>query len=86
VSTRHPSAGSLGRHEFLTEPKDLAFFLSAIHNTRYFVTGLPSHPQHEVAKKQCKGFSGMVSFRIKGDLETSKKFFKALKVQLQHWT
>ncbi|XP_065905493.1 putative cystathionine gamma-lyase 2 [Dysidea avara] len=42
--------------------------------------GLPSHPQHEVAKKQCKGFSGMVSFRIKGDLQTSREFFKALKV------
>lgn len=23
--------------------------------------GLPSHPQHEIAKKQMKGFSGMVS-------------------------
>ena len=37
-------------------------------------TGLPSHPQHELAKKQCKGFSGMVSFVIKGDLESFKVF------------
>ena len=43
-------------------------------------TGLPSHPQHELAKKQCKGFSGMVSFVIKGDLESSKNFLKSLKV------
>ena len=42
--------------------------------------GLPSHPQHEIAKKQCKGFSGMVSFVIKGDLETANKFLKSLKV------
>lgn len=42
--------------------------------------GLPSHPQHELAKRQCKGFSGMVSFRLKGTLENAKKFFAALKV------
>lgn len=28
--------------------------------------GLPSHPQHELAKKQCKGFGGMVAFYIRG--------------------
>ncbi|XP_045624194.2 cystathionine gamma-lyase [Procambarus clarkii] len=43
--------------------------------------GLPSHPQHELSKRQCFGQSGMLSFYIKGnDLETSKKFFKQLKV------
>ncbi|XP_042219125.1 cystathionine gamma-lyase-like [Homarus americanus] len=43
--------------------------------------GLPSHPQHELSKRQCFGHSGMLSFYIKGnDLETSKKFFKHLKV------
>lgn len=29
--------------------------------------GLPSHPQHEIAKKQMKYFSGMLNFDIKGD-------------------
>jgi cystathionine gamma-lyase len=28
--------------------------------------GLPSHPQHELAKRQMSGFSGMVSFTLKG--------------------
>ncbi|XP_042872658.1 cystathionine gamma-lyase-like isoform X2 [Penaeus japonicus] len=43
--------------------------------------GLPSHPQHELAKRQCYGHSGMLSFYIKGNnLETSRKFFKQLKV------
>jgi len=43
--------------------------------------GLPSHPQHELAKRQCYGHSGMITFYIKGnDLETSRKFFKQLKV------
>jgi cystathionine beta-lyase/cystathionine gamma-synthase len=27
--------------------------------------GLPSHPQHEIAKKQCTGFGGMITFYIK---------------------
>ena len=42
--------------------------------------GLPSHPQYELIKRQCKGFSGMVSIKIKGSLENAKKFFSALKL------
>jgi cystathionine gamma-lyase len=33
--------------------------------------GLPSHPQHELAKKQMSGFSGMVSFSLKGGAEAA---------------
>jgi cystathionine gamma-synthase/cystathionine gamma-lyase len=33
--------------------------------------GLPSHPQHELAKKQMTGFSGMVSFTLKGGTEAA---------------
>ncbi|KAI9199299.1 Cys/Met metabolism PLP-dependent enzyme-domain-containing protein [Polychytrium aggregatum] len=41
--------------------------------------GLPSHKQHELAKRQQKGFGGMLSFRLKnGNLETSNKFLSAL--------
>lgn len=32
---------------------------------RVFYPGLTSHPHHEVAKKQMRGFGGMVSFRVK---------------------
>ncbi|RZC42588.1 cystathionine gamma-lyase, partial [Asbolus verrucosus] len=42
--------------------------------------GLPSHPQHELFKKQTSGCSGMVAFYLKGGLEESKKFLSALKV------
>uniref|UniRef100_A0A2P2I236 cystathionine gamma-lyase n=1 Tax=Hirondellea gigas TaxID=1518452 RepID=A0A2P2I236_9CRUS len=43
--------------------------------------GLPSHPQHELAKRQCFGHSGMVTFFLKGDdLEVSKKFFSSIEV------
>ncbi|KAJ9580196.1 hypothetical protein L9F63_004139 [Diploptera punctata] len=42
--------------------------------------GLPSHPQHELAKSQCYGHSGILSFYIKGGLEESSKFLSSLKV------
>ena len=34
--------------------------------------GLPSHPDHELAKKQMKAFGGMLSFELKGGLEAGK--------------
>jgi cystathionine gamma-lyase len=42
--------------------------------------GLPSHPQHDMAKKQMQGYSGMVSFYIKGGLEEATVFLSSLKV------
>jgi methionine-gamma-lyase len=36
--------------------------------------GLPSHPQHELARKQMKGFGGMLSFEPKGGGEAAKRF------------
>jgi len=42
---------------------------------------LPSHPQHELALRQCYGHSGMVTIYIKGDnVEVARRFFKAIKV------
>ncbi|HET8583282.1 MAG TPA: cystathionine gamma-synthase [Jatrophihabitans sp.] len=35
--------------------------------------GLPSHPGHEVAARQMRGFGGMVSFRLRGGEETALK-------------
>jgi methionine-gamma-lyase len=34
--------------------------------------GLKSHPQHELAKSQMKGFGSMISFGVKGGLEAGK--------------
>src|SRR5688572_17866317 len=42
--------------------------------------GLPSHPQHALAKKQMKGFGGMMTFEIQGGLEAARKFLKGVKV------
>uniref|UniRef100_A0A671FX46 Cystathionine gamma-lyase n=1 Tax=Rhinolophus ferrumequinum TaxID=59479 RepID=A0A671FX46_RHIFE len=42
--------------------------------------GLPSHPQHELAKRQCTGCLGMVTFYIKGTLQHAETFLKNLKL------
>ncbi|KAL3284820.1 hypothetical protein HHI36_018959 [Cryptolaemus montrouzieri] len=42
--------------------------------------GLSSHPQHNLAKKQTSGHSGMMSMYLKGNLETSKRFLSSLKI------
>ncbi|AFC87173.1 cystathionine gamma-synthase [Frateuria aurantia] len=38
--------------------------------------GLPSHPQHELAKRQMQGFGGIVTIRIKGGLEASRRMLE----------
>ncbi|MBX2884750.1 MAG: cystathionine gamma-synthase family protein [Granulosicoccus sp.] len=40
--------------------------------------GLESHPNHEVAKAQMKGFGGMLSFSVKGGLNAIKIFLPKL--------
>ena len=48
-------------------------FNSKIANKVYY-PGLKTHPQHELAKKQMKGFGGMISADL-GDVEKAKKIF-----------
>jgi len=42
--------------------------------------GLTCHPQHELAKKQMKGFTGMITFFIKGGLPEARKFLENVRV------
>jgi cystathionine beta-lyase/cystathionine gamma-synthase len=41
--------------------------------------GLPSHPQHKLAKKQMRNFGGMISFDL-GTLNQAKRFLKHVKL------
>ena len=41
--------------------------------------GLASHPQHDVAARQMKGFGGMLSFELDGELDAVKKFIPHLR-------
>jgi cystathionine beta-lyase/cystathionine gamma-synthase len=45
---------------------------------RVHYPGLPSHPQHALARSQMKDFGTIVSFDLKGGLEASRKFADAL--------
>ncbi len=47
---------------------------------KVFYPGLPSHPQHALAKKQMAGFGGMITAVIKGDLDASRRMLSACKV------
>ena len=45
-----------------------------------YYPGLESHPQHELARKQMKGFGGMLSFDIEGGINEAKKFVENLDI------
>ena len=45
-----------------------------------FYAGLPGHPGHDIASSQMKGFGGMLSFEIDGDLAVAKKFVESVSI------
>ncbi len=47
---------------------------------KVYFPGLSDHPGHEIAKKQQSGFGSMISFKIKGNVETVKQFLSGLNV------
>ncbi|HLR52423.1 MAG TPA: aminotransferase class I/II-fold pyridoxal phosphate-dependent enzyme [Candidatus Avamphibacillus sp.] len=47
-----------------------------------YYPGLPSHPQHDLAKRQMRGTGGIVSFEINGGLEEGKKFISLLELAM----
>ena len=46
---------------------------------RIYYPGLPSHPQHELARRQMKGFGGMISIDL-GDVEFARRFVERTKI------
>ena len=42
--------------------------------------GLPSHPQHDLARKQMSGFGGMLSFEPKGGIDAARRFLDRVKL------
>src|SRR5690606_8017386 len=42
--------------------------------------GLESHPQHALAKKQQRGFGAMISFVLKGNLDSARRFLSTCKL------
>lgn len=49
---------------------------------RVYYPGLASHPQHQLAKRQMRGFGGMIAFAVKGGYEETQRFVSTLKLSL----
>lgn len=48
--------------------------------SRVYYPGLPGHPQHELAKRQIRGFGGMISFELKGGFPAVERLVSRLKL------
>jgi cystathionine beta-lyase/cystathionine gamma-synthase len=60
--------------------REVAAFLAAHPKVKkVYYPGLPSHPHHELAKRQMSGFGGMVSAEL-GSLEGAKRFARSVKL------
>jgi methionine-gamma-lyase len=42
--------------------------------------GLPDHPQYELARKQMSGYSGMLSFELRGGIEAGRKLMDSIRL------
>jgi methionine-gamma-lyase len=49
-----------------------------ISRVRYI--GLDSHPQHDLAKRQMKGFGSMISFELKGGFDAGRRLMNSVKL------
>lgn len=47
---------------------------------RVYYPGLASHPGHDIARRQMRGFGGMISVELKGGFEKARSFCSRLKV------
>ncbi|MDR1343132.1 MAG: PLP-dependent aspartate aminotransferase family protein [Prevotellaceae bacterium] len=50
---------------------------------RVIYPGLPSHPQHDLAKRQMKNFSGIITFQVENGKEVAQKLSQ--KLQIVHY-
>jgi methionine-gamma-lyase len=48
--------------------------------TKVIYPGLPSHPQHELAKRQMRNFSGMITFQVQEGRETARRLAEKLRI------
>ncbi|OGO19284.1 MAG: cystathionine gamma-synthase [Chloroflexi bacterium RBG_16_50_9] len=71
VRMRQHEANAIAVAEYLKEH-------SAV--SRVFYPGLDSHPGHQIARKQMKGFGGMVSLELKGGPEAVSSFLRRLQI------
>ena len=69
----------MAAHE--TAAQQVAAFLEAHPRVlRTLYPGLPSHPQHQLARRQMENYSGMISFRIAGGAEAARQMVGKLEL------
>ena len=71
IRVRQQNATAMVLAEFLSSHRKV----SAVH-----YPGLKDHPQHQLAKKQMKGFGGMLSFEVKGTARDAARFTESVKI------
>ncbi len=71
IRVRQQNASAQVLAEFLSSHRKV----EAVH-----YPGLKTHPQHQLARKQMKGFGGMLSFVVKGTTKDAMRFTESLKV------
>src|SRR5712691_6476749 len=58
----------------------LAEFLAGHRNVRHvYYPGLASHPQHDLARRQMRGFGGMLAFEL-GSLEAARRVLNGVRL------
>jgi cystathionine gamma-lyase len=71
IRVRQQNSNAMALAEFLSSHRKV----SAVH-----YPGLKTHPQHALARRQMKGFGGMLSFEVKGTTRDAMKFTESLKI------
>jgi cystathionine beta-lyase/cystathionine gamma-synthase len=71
LRVRQQNSNAMALAEFLSTHRKVA----VVH-----YPGLKTHPQHQLARKQMRGFGGMLSFEIRGTTKDAMRFTESLKV------
>ncbi len=81
VSMRSLKTLALRMRQHETSAMEIAKFLDQHPKVeRVAYPGLPSHPQHALAKEQMHGFGGMITFYIKGGMDAARTFLESVQV------
>lgn len=83
LSLRGLKTLSLRMRQHCANAEAVAGFLSEDQRVaRVYFPGLTSHPDHELAKRQMRGFGGIVSFELDGTIVQAKAFAESTRVFL----
>ena len=71
IRVREQNANAMALAEYLSGHAKV----SAVH-----YPGLKAHPQHSLARRQMRGYGGMLSFEVKGQMRAAMRFTESLRV------